>query len=356
MRLFPRAARRRWAAAAAAGALAIGVVTAPMANAGDLHDRQKNVQKQLKHAGHELDESSSQYRKATARLESAQADLDAAIAELNKVRGQLAAARVRDQEMKVKLAAAEDRLAQAEADLVNGRRDLDAQREVVVDTVNNLYQGGSSQLMAISLLPQGEVDRAAHPAAGDAGRHRQQRDRRVRRPPGRGDPARGPRAAGRGGQGRGRRAAARSRRAPRHDAGADRQRAGRLGAGAGDGAGAARCPAAGAERPQARPAPAREAAPRGTAHQEPDRGPGRQVARRLHRRHRRLPEPPRAGVRHLAVRLSRAPDLRLLQPARRDRLPRAVWHAPPRGGQRQGDLGATTRRSGATASSSASAT
>ncbi len=81
-----------------------------------------------------------------------------------------------------------------------------------------------------------------------------------------------------------------------------------------------------------------------------------EVARRLHRGHRRLPEPPRAGVRHLAVRLSRAPDLRLLQPARRDRLPRSVRHAPARCRHRQGDLGATTRRSGATASSSGSAT
>jgi murein DD-endopeptidase MepM/ murein hydrolase activator NlpD len=148
VRLFPRTASRRWAAAAAAVSLAIGAVTVPLANAEDLHHREKNVQKQIKHAGHELDESSSQYRKATARLEAAQADLDAAKAELDKVRGQLAAARVRDHEMKVKLAEAEARLAQAETDLENGRLELDNQREIVVDTVNSIYQGANTDLMA----------------------------------------------------------------------------------------------------------------------------------------------------------------------------------------------------------------
>ena len=97
--LFPSAARRRWAAAAAAGALAIGVVTAPMANAGDLHDKQKHVHKQIEHA-----------RTRAGRVEQAitarrprvwrrpQADLDAVRPRSEAgARPSLAAARVRDQ-------------------------------------------------------------------------------------------------------------------------------------------------------------------------------------------------------------------------------------------------------------------
>jgi murein DD-endopeptidase MepM/ murein hydrolase activator NlpD len=157
VRLFPRTARRRWAAAAAAGALAIGALTVPLANAEDLHDRQKNVQKQIKHADHALDESSSQFRQATARLEAAQADLDAARGELQAARAKLTAARVRDHEMKVKLEAAEARLAQAETDLVNGRAELDDQRKVVVDTVNDIYQGANTDLMAAASFLQAQT-------------------------------------------------------------------------------------------------------------------------------------------------------------------------------------------------------
>ncbi len=148
MRLFPRTARRRLAAAAAAGSLAIGAVTVPLANAEDLHDREKNVQKQIKHADHALDESSDALQQATARLEAAQAELDRAKGELESARTKLAAARLRDQQMKEKLAAAEERLAQAEADLVDGREELDAQQEVVTDTINDVYQGANTDLLA----------------------------------------------------------------------------------------------------------------------------------------------------------------------------------------------------------------
>ena len=109
--------------------------------------------------------------------------------------------------MKVKLAAAEERLAQAEADLVNGRRDLDAQREVVIDTVNDVYQGANTHLLAVAsfLKAQSTEQLTRQEEMQDV--IVSKRDRRVRRAAGRGGPARGPRAAGRGRQGRGRRAA-----------------------------------------------------------------------------------------------------------------------------------------------------
>ncbi len=77
MRLFPRTARRRLVAAAAAGSLAIGAVTVPLAYADDLKDRQKNVEKKIKQADHALEESSDRYRQAAAKLAAAQADAGA---------------------------------------------------------------------------------------------------------------------------------------------------------------------------------------------------------------------------------------------------------------------------------------
>jgi murein DD-endopeptidase MepM/ murein hydrolase activator NlpD len=148
VRLFPRTARRRLGAAAAAVALAIGVVSVPLAHADDkLHHRQHEVQSQIKKADHDLDESSSALRAATARLDAAQADLDRAKGELQRAKAKLAAAKVRDREMRAKLADAEQRLADAETALADGRDDLDAQREAVTDTINAIYQGSNTGLL-----------------------------------------------------------------------------------------------------------------------------------------------------------------------------------------------------------------
>jgi len=150
VRLFPRTARRRLVAAAAAGSLAIGAVTVPLAYADDLKDRQKNVEKKIKQADHALEESSDRYRQAAAKLAAAQAELEQARSELDQAEAKLAAARIRDQLMQAKLAEAEARLERAEADLVQGRADLDAQRDHVIDTVNDMYQGQSSPLSRFS--------------------------------------------------------------------------------------------------------------------------------------------------------------------------------------------------------------
>jgi murein DD-endopeptidase MepM/ murein hydrolase activator NlpD len=152
VRSFPRTARRRLAAATAAGALAIGALTAPLANADDLKDRQKNVQKQIRHANHDLEESSSRARQATARLQAAQVELNRAKSALQQVRTRLTAARIRDHEMKVRLAAAEERLANAEADLVEGRAALETQRGAVTDVITSIYEEGDPQLLAFSSL------------------------------------------------------------------------------------------------------------------------------------------------------------------------------------------------------------
>ena len=150
MRFFPRTARRRWAAAIAVCAVAAGALTAPTANAEDLKNKQKQVQKQIDHAHEDLEHSSDAARRAIARLETARADLTEARDQLSLVRGRLQAARIRDRLMRERLAAAVARLEIAEADLAAGRVAMDEQREVVTNTIVSIYQGADSDLVAFS--------------------------------------------------------------------------------------------------------------------------------------------------------------------------------------------------------------
>ena len=75
MRFFPSASRQRLAAAAAAGALALGAMSIPSAQfslaADDLKDQQKKVQKKIHGAAEDLEYSSAAARKALAAPTSA---------------------------------------------------------------------------------------------------------------------------------------------------------------------------------------------------------------------------------------------------------------------------------------------
>ena len=152
VRFFPRAARRRWAAAVAACAVAAGALTAPLANAEDLKHKQRAVHKKVESAHDDLEDSSAELRSATARLETAQAELDGARDHLVSVRARLGAARVRDEQMQRKLDEAMARLEAAEAELADGRVALMAQQDEVADVVNSVYQNGDPELLAFSSL------------------------------------------------------------------------------------------------------------------------------------------------------------------------------------------------------------
>jgi murein DD-endopeptidase MepM/ murein hydrolase activator NlpD len=158
VRLFPRAARPRLAAASLACALAAGGLAVPLANADpdDLKDRQKNAQQQVRHAEHELDESSSRLRRAQAAVDSAVRELDDARADYASASAKLRAAEVRDREMQEKLDDAEARLAQAQVDLAEGQAALDAQRLSLTDTVTDIYEQGDPELLAFATLLQSE--------------------------------------------------------------------------------------------------------------------------------------------------------------------------------------------------------
>ncbi|WP_435745548.1 peptidoglycan DD-metalloendopeptidase family protein [Nocardioides sp. SYSU DS0663] len=153
MRPFPRAARRRLAAATVVCSVAVGGLSVPLAGAeDDLRDRQKQVQKDIDHAHDELEHSSDRLRKATRRLETAVARLDAAEAELADARTRLGAARALDRRMAARLEAAVARLASAREALAQGQEALEAQRERVTDTITSIYEQGDPELLAFAAI------------------------------------------------------------------------------------------------------------------------------------------------------------------------------------------------------------
>lgn len=154
MRLFPRTARHRLAAATAACTLAIGALAVPLANAEpkDLKHKQQQAQQQVKSAQHDLDESSARLRNAQAAVDRAIHQLSAARGELQAASARLQAAEIRDREMQARLESAEQRLEHAQTDLADGQAALDDQRLKLTDTVTDIYEQGDPQLLAFATL------------------------------------------------------------------------------------------------------------------------------------------------------------------------------------------------------------
>lgn len=140
-------------AAALVAVMALGVSAA---HADDLNDKKNKVERELKGAHQDLDESSAQLRKAAARLDAAQEQLDVAKTRLATARGKVEVARERDAQMQAELATAEAELAAAEAALAQGQVDRDAQREKVASTVADMYSEGDPELIAFSSLLDAE--------------------------------------------------------------------------------------------------------------------------------------------------------------------------------------------------------
>lgn len=139
-----------------AATMAMGAVSIPVAQADDLDDRQKQVEKKLESADHALEESSARLQRAYAALRTAQADLSKARAQLEQTLSRLAEARERNQELKARLALAQARLEQAQVDLGAGRADLEVQRAAVTDMVTSIYEDGDPELQAFSSMLHAE--------------------------------------------------------------------------------------------------------------------------------------------------------------------------------------------------------
>jgi murein DD-endopeptidase MepM/ murein hydrolase activator NlpD len=166
VRSFPSAIRRRLLTSALVGGLAVAVLalpfdvaltSSPPAAADDLRDKQRDVRQQIEQAQEEVQEASRGVAAATAAFETAKAELASAKAVLAGARSNVMAVRVRlraakleDARMQAALDTAQTRLEEARADVVAGQRALDAQREVVTETVVGIYQQGSPELLALT--------------------------------------------------------------------------------------------------------------------------------------------------------------------------------------------------------------
>ena len=161
MRYFPSARSRLWLCRPALTPLLLVATlgaAVPAAHAGerdDLKDRQHEVQSQIEQAQEEAESASKAVNRAKAdlanaesQLASAQSAYAGAQAHAADVQAQLEAAQAQDAQMQAALAVAQAELAQARADVVAGQAALDAQQAQVKDTVVEVYQEGSPELLA----------------------------------------------------------------------------------------------------------------------------------------------------------------------------------------------------------------
>ena len=137
--------------------MALGVSAVPGAQADDLKDKQRHVERELKGVSKDLDESSARLQKAAARLDAAKDQLAVAKTRLATARGKVEVAQERDAEMQTELATAEAELAAAEAALAQGEADRETQRRRVATTVADMYSEGDPDLIAFSALIDAET-------------------------------------------------------------------------------------------------------------------------------------------------------------------------------------------------------
>ena len=341
MRLFPRAAPRRLAAASVACVLAHRRAVRPArARRDDLKDRQKQVEQP--DPRRPATTSTSRARGCAgppAASQATQADYDRARSALDAARSRLdAAPAARRRQMQAKLQAAVERLSRAQTDLVPGpagRRRPAASRSPTPSPRST--RRATPQLIAFTSLLDSQtpedLTRQAEARNVVVGRETRAYDEPARR---RGAPQ-GPRGRGAAGPRRRRGPAPGGRRAPRRHARARRPDAGAPSARCSERLAVRRSAVAEARRARQRDSavlaqlqPAREQDPRADPRRR--RGAPRASARHGHAvgyrgRTGGLLDYPVAGPRHLAVRLPDAPDLPLLGPARRHRLRRRLRHS-----------------------------
>jgi murein DD-endopeptidase MepM/ murein hydrolase activator NlpD len=139
-------------AVAVALSAAFTVASVPSAPADELGDKQRKVHREIDQAQEELAASSKALVKATTRVERTEARLKVAERELTARRTELAAAELVDARMQSELDAATARLERARVALVQGRRSHDAQENELRRIAAETYQGGSPELMGLTMV------------------------------------------------------------------------------------------------------------------------------------------------------------------------------------------------------------
>ena len=148
-RTSPRTIRRATAALAAA-VLVAGLV--PAATADDLHDKQKQVQKQLASAQGDFQDSSKSYAAALQRLNAAKTQLGQARQKLTQTKGDLAAAQAYATVVQQKLLAAQEAVRVGQAKVAAAKEDVATQRAAVGQTAADNYRYGDPKLMRLSVI------------------------------------------------------------------------------------------------------------------------------------------------------------------------------------------------------------
>ena len=216
VRLFPRTARRRLAAATAVCCLALGALVVPLAMAEDgkdLKDRQKDAKQQVKHAQHDLDESSSRLRQDAAgrRPAGPRRRWSAPGPTCGSPTPSWRPRRSATTQMQQRLDAAEQRLATAQQELSDGQAALEAQRRVADRHDHRHLRAGRPAAAGLLRLLDAQTPADLTRQMEAQQRHRRPRGPGVRRPARRRGAAPGPRGPGRG---RPRRRRGRARRPP----------------------------------------------------------------------------------------------------------------------------------------------
>lgn len=124
----------------------------PAANADDLHDKQKQVQKQLSSAKGEFHDSSKAFAAALDRLSNAKTQLAQAKAKLTETQGDLASARSYAAVVQQKLLAAQEAVRVGQAKVKVAKADVATQRAAVGQTAADNYRYGDPTLMRLSIL------------------------------------------------------------------------------------------------------------------------------------------------------------------------------------------------------------
>lgn len=124
----------------------------PAAGDDNLHSQRDDAARRVQRAEQQVGESSQRLRAAAVRLQDALLRLRNAKTELAEMDARVVVAVERDTALRADLGDAELRLDEARAALQSAVEGAADQRQLVVDTVVGLYQGGDPGLLAVSSL------------------------------------------------------------------------------------------------------------------------------------------------------------------------------------------------------------
>jgi murein DD-endopeptidase MepM/ murein hydrolase activator NlpD len=144
-----RSTRQRALIASLAFALAAGTAAAPAAQADGLKHKKHKVERSIKHAKADLEDSSNAAFHAQRQLQQAQAKLGTAQKTLAATRGRLTAAEVLDTRMQAELVQAEKELATATLELEIGVQMVKNQRTKLARYAAETAQGVDPQLIGL---------------------------------------------------------------------------------------------------------------------------------------------------------------------------------------------------------------